>query len=111
MIDLLNIILMAPQQGQKGNGGGSSMWIMLILLIVIFWLFFIRPQSKKAKDQKKYRDSLKKGDKVITIGGIHGKILEVKDTTLVIETEGQNRLKIEKSAVSMDNTGQLSEKK
>jgi preprotein translocase subunit YajC len=67
----------------------------------------IRPQTKKAKDTKKFREALAKGDKVVTIGGVHGKIAEIKETTLIIETEGGGKLRIEKSAVSMEySTGQ-----
>lgn len=82
-------------------------FLLLILIAVVFYFFMIRPQTKKAKDTKKFREALNKGDKIVTIGGIHGKILEVKDTALIIETEGQGRLKVEKSAVSMEySTGQ-----
>lgn len=93
----------------NGSGGGFGSFIPLLLVIVVFYFFFIRPQIKKSKDQRKFREGLKKGDKVVTLGGIHGKILEVADTTVVIEVEGQNRLKIEKSAVAMeaDSSGSL----
>jgi len=79
-------------------------FLPLILIMVVFYFFFIRPQMKKAKDQRKYREALKKGDKIITIGGIHGKIIEVRETSFMIEVEGQNRLEIEKSAVVMDSS-------
>lgn len=82
-------------------------FLPLILIVLVFYLFFIRPQMKKSKDQKKFREALKKGDKIVTIGGIHGKIIEVQDTTFTVEVEGQNRLKIERSAVAMDNTSQI----
>ena len=109
MTDLLNILLFMPQQeGQKG--GGYSSLIFLVLIIVVFYLFFIRPQMKRSKDQKKYRENLKNGDKIITIGGIHGKILEVRDTAFIIESEG-TKLKIEKSAVAMDQSAQLGDTK
>jgi preprotein translocase subunit YajC len=68
-------ILMAPSK--DGGGGGASTFIMMLLLIVVFWLFFIRPQMKKNKDLQKFRKSLDKGQKIITIGGIHGKIIEM----------------------------------
>ena len=71
----------------------------IILLIVVFWLFFIRPQSKKAKEEQKYRDSLQKGDKVVTIGGLHGKVVEVKETTVVISLSPNTEVEIEKSAL------------
>ncbi|MCP4160772.1 MAG: preprotein translocase subunit YajC [Deltaproteobacteria bacterium] len=107
-MNLLNIILM---MGQGEEGGGIGSFLPLILIVLVFYLFFIRPQMKKSKDQKRFRESIGKGDKIITIGGIHGKILEVKETTVVIEIDGQNRLTIEKSALAMDRTSHLSEKK
>jgi preprotein translocase subunit YajC len=71
----------------------------------------IRPQMKKTKEQKKFRENLQKGQKIVTIGGIHGKIIEMQETTAIIEVEGQNRLKIEKSAIALDNSSQLQEGK
>ncbi|GAB4312446.1 MAG: preprotein translocase subunit YajC [Bacteroidales bacterium] len=103
------LLFMPPAEGQEG--GGLMSFLPLILIILVFYLFFIRPQMKKTKEQKKYRESLKKGDKIVTIGGIHGKIVEVRETTFIIEVEGGNRLKIEKSAVAMDGTTELGEKK
>ena len=103
------LLFMPSQEGQEGSGYIS--FIMLFLIILVFYLFFIRPQMRKSKEQRKYREALKKGDKVITIGGIHGKIVEVTDRTFTIEVEGQNRLKIEKTAVAMDGSTQLGEKK
>jgi preprotein translocase subunit YajC len=98
MINTLFVIL----QAAPGKGGfGYGQIVFLVLIVAVFYLFFIRPQSKKAKDQKKFREELKKGDRVVTIGGIHGKILEIRDTTFVIEVEGGTRLKIEKTAVAM----------
>lgn len=96
MSNLLNIVLQAT-----GKGFGYGQILFLVLIIAVFYMFFIRPQAKKAKDQKKFRESLQKGDKIVTIGGIHGKILEVRDTTVIIEVEGGNRLKMEKSAIAM----------
>ncbi len=107
-MNLLNVILMAPQGGQSGGGGMASSLIFLLLIFVVFYFFFIRPQVKKQKDQKKYRESLQKGQRIITIGGIHGKIVEIQETTCTIEVEGGNRLKIEKSAVATDAQDQLS---
>src|SRR5687768_4200841 len=94
---------------QQGGGGGSTLGSLLplLLIIVVFYFFMIRPQMKKAKDEKKYREGIAKGDKIVTIGGIHGKVSEIQDTTLIIEVEGGNRLKIEKSAVSMQATATL----
>jgi preprotein translocase subunit YajC len=100
-MNLLNILLMAPPAGDGKSGG--SIWqtvIMFALIAVVFYLFFIRPQSKRNKEMKKFRESLKKGDKILTAGGIHGKIIEMQETTAIIETEGQGRLKIEKSSIA-----------
>lgn len=101
--------MMSP--GENSEGGGIGSFLPLILIVLVFYLFFIRPQMRKTKEQKKFRETLAKGDKIITIGGIHGKILEIKETTVVIEVEGQNRLTIEKSAMAMDRSSHLSEKK
>ncbi len=75
-------------------------FLPLILIVVVFYFFMIRPQVKRNKEQKKFRESLGKGAKIVTIGGMHGKIVEVLETTFIIETEGQCRIKIEKSAVA-----------
>ncbi len=109
MNNLNFVLLMVPQEGSEG--GGTQFIIMILLMIVVFYFFMIRPQMKKTKEQKKFREGLKKGDKVITIGGIHGKVLEVKEPTMIIETEGQGRLKIEKSAAAMDTSSQMAEQK
>jgi preprotein translocase subunit YajC len=78
----------------------------MVLIIVVFYFFMIRPQMKKTKEAKQFRESLKKGDKIITIGGLHGKIVEVAETTFIIETEGGGKLRIEKSAVSSGAQGE-----
>lgn len=111
MINLNTILLFAPQPGQEGSGGGLWSFLPLILIILVFYLFFIRPQMRKTKEQKKFREALKKGDKVITIGGIHGKILEVDETTVQLDVGNQVRLTFEKSAIAMDTSSQLGEAK
>ena len=85
------------------------MWTSLLpflLIIVVFWLFFIRPQSKKAKEAQKFRDELKKGDKVVTIGGFHGKITEVKENTVMVSLAPNMEVEIEKSAL-VQNASQV----
>ena len=105
---MLNILLMAPAE----NGNPLVSFLPLILIILVFYMFFIRPQMKKQKDLRKFRESLKKGDKIITIGGIHGKIVEEQERTFTIEVEGGNRLRIERSAVAMDGASeQLGDKR
>jgi preprotein translocase subunit YajC len=91
-------------QAGGGAGGGAlgGMLIPMLLIVVVFYFFMIRPQVKKQKDQKKYVDELKKGDKVITTAGIHGRITDVFDTTLIVETEGGHKIRFEKSAISQD---------
>jgi preprotein translocase subunit YajC len=79
-------------------------FLPIILIIVVFYFFMIRPQLKKAKEQKKFRENIKVGDSIVTIGGIHGKIASVQDTTFMITVEGGNKLKIEKNAISMDSS-------
>lgn len=85
-------------------GQGGSTILMFGLMFVVFYLFMIRPQMKKTKEEKVFREGLKKGDRVVTIGGIHGKIVEVKDTTVLLDTGEGQKLKVEKAAVSKDNS-------
>ena len=93
-------------QAQPGFGGFQ--FIFLGLMIVVFWLFFIRPQAKKAKQQKGFIDNLQKGDKVVTIAGIHGTVNRINDDgTLQLEINPGSYIKIEKSSISMDWTAAL----
>jgi preprotein translocase subunit YajC len=85
-------------------GEGGSTIIMFVLMFVVFYFFMIRPQSKKAKEDKKFREELKKGDKVVTIGGIHGKVADVKESAVVLEVGNNVKFKVEKSAISRDNS-------
>jgi preprotein translocase subunit YajC len=107
------ILLFAPPQSAEGGSSSSSLlsFLPLVLIIVVFYLFFIRPQMKKSKDQKKFRENLKRGDKVITIGGLHGKIAEMDETTVTLEVGNQVRMTFEKSAIAMDNSAQLQQDK
>lgn len=73
--------------------------IMLVLMLVVFYFFMIRPQQKKQKELREFRNNLKAGDKVVTIGGVHGKILEITDTTVLVSSEG-TKIRFEKSAIS-----------
>ena len=93
---------------QAQGGAGSFQLIFLVGMVLVFWLFFIRPQAKKAKDQKKFIENLQKGDKIVTIAGIHAKIQQInEDGTLSIEISPGNYIKIEKSSISMEWTNQL----
>jgi preprotein translocase subunit YajC len=84
------------------GGFDSRMLIMYGLIALVFYFFMIRPQLKKQKDQKKFTEELKKGDKIITTAGMHGRIAEVADTTFLIETEGGGKIRFDKSAISLD---------
>ncbi len=89
-------------------GGSSFQFVFLGLMIVVFWLFFIRPQAKKAKQQKSFIENLQKGDKIVTIAGIHGVVNKInEDGTLSLEINPGSYIKIEKSAISMEWTTQL----
>ena len=94
-------ILMASPQGGEGQSPLVSLW-PLLLIIVVFYLFMIRPQVKKQKELRKYRQSLQNGDKVVTTGGIYGKIIGVTDQTVILEVEDQSRIKVDKNAILKD---------
>ena len=79
----------------------------MILIVVVFYFFMIRPQMNKAKDLKKFVAQLKKGDKVVTTAGIHGKIADINDTTILLETEGGGKIRFDKAAVSLDSSKTL----
>jgi preprotein translocase subunit YajC len=90
------------------KNGGSIQFLMMGAIILVFWLFMIRPQAKKAKQQKTFINDLKKGDKVVTIAGIHGTINKVNDdATLQLEVSPGSYMKIEKSAISLEWSQQL----
>jgi preprotein translocase subunit YajC len=97
----LNLLIL---QENASGGSGSTTWIMIAAMFAVVYFFMIRPQVKKNKAQLGFRDTLKNGDKVITTGGIHGRISGMKDSTMVIDTEGGGKLKIERSAISMELT-------
>lgn len=96
----ISILLQAP------GGGAMEQLLMILMIIVVFYFFMIRPQMKKAKMERAFKDSIKKGDKVVTIGGVHGKVLEVQEKTFMIEIDQNVKVKIEKSAISAEATKQ-----
>lgn len=98
-MNTLFIVLQTTSAGQ----GLLGLWPML-LIIVVMWFFMIRPQMKRQKELKAFRDSLKKGDKIVTTGGIYGKVMEINDFTILMEVEGGVKLKVDKSAVIKDMT-------
>ncbi len=84
------------------TGGGWSMWIMLLLIFVVMWFFMIRPQRKQQKELQAFRDGLKKGDKVVTIGGIYGTVAEIKDNYILMEIDNNVKIRVNKQALSKD---------
>jgi preprotein translocase subunit YajC len=101
MTNLLGIVLMAaPKQGQNP----WSSLIPLLLIMVVFYFFLIRPQMKRQKDLKNFRDSLKKGDRIITAGGIYGKINNISDHVITIDVGNNVLIKVDKSAVLRDTS-------
>lgn len=99
-----NLIVLQAQEQSPMN-----FWVMMGLLMVVFYFFMIRPQQKKAKEARKFREALQKGAKVVTIGGIHGKVVEVAETTVLVEVDSNVKLRFEKSAISPDGNAQLAE--
>ncbi len=96
---------MAPAGG-SGSGGWTSM-LTLVLIMVVFYFFMIRPQMKKQKEGKKFMENIQKGDKIVTIGGIIAKIIDIQENALIVETEGGTKLKILRSAISQENSASL----
>lgn len=98
-MNLLSVVLMGSPQ--PGTNPLVSL-LPLVLIIVVFYFFMIRPQMKRQKELSNYRNNLKKGDKIVTTGGIYGRIAEIDNSTIIIEVEDKMRLKIDKSAVLRD---------
>ncbi|EHQ29026.1 preprotein translocase subunit YajC [Mucilaginibacter paludis] len=87
---------------QAAGGAQYTQYIMMGLIVVVFYFFMIRPQIKKQKDQKKYVDEMKKGDKIVTTAGIHGKVVEIADVTILVEVDNGVKIRFDKSAISLE---------
>ncbi|MDA3881533.1 MAG: preprotein translocase subunit YajC [Prolixibacteraceae bacterium] len=96
------ILLFGQTTGEDQNPLG--MFLPLILVLVIFWFFMIRPQAKKQKELRKFRESIQKGDKVITTGGIYGKISSVKDTSVILQIDENTKITVDKNSIIKDPT-------
>ncbi len=96
----MNTILMMQPQGQESNPWMSM--LPLLLIIVVFYFFMIRPQMKRQKEIRKFRESLAKGDKVVTTGGIYGKIAEIKETTVILEVAKDVNITVDKAGIIKD---------
>ena len=100
-----SILLQSPQ------GGGMPQIVILIAIVVVFYFFMIRPQMRKQKAEQNFRTTLEKGAKIVTIGGIHGRIVEVSDKTFLVEVDNNVKMRIEKSAISAEATKALDQTK
>ena len=98
---MFNVVLQAPATGAQSS---MSMWVMLALMFLVMWFFMIRPQRKQQKELEKFRSELKKGDKVITAGGIYGTIAEIQDTTVLIKVDGEVKIRVDKTSIMRDST-------
>ena len=98
----LGILLQVPAETAEGGQGMMTQIMMFGAIFLVFYLFMIRPQMKKQKEAKKFKESLTVGTKVVTIGGIHGKIVDVKEETVTVEVSNGNRLTMEKAAIAKE---------
>lgn len=98
------ILLQAPGIGS----GGTINFILIGGILLVFYFFMIRPQQKKQKDQKKFINEIKKGDMVVTIGGMHGKIMSIDDNTVTLEVDRGAKIKFEKSSISLESSKEYS---
>ncbi|TAM98500.1 MAG: preprotein translocase subunit YajC [Chitinophagaceae bacterium] len=111
LLNLHSVFLMMPSGGKSGTGGGGMLFFIAAMLVVM-WLFMIRPQSKKAKNQKQFNQNIQKGDRIVTIAGIHGRISKINDDdTLQLEVSPGSYMTIERSAISMEFTQGLEKRK
>ena len=102
-MNILTLVLQTAAPAPQA-GGGMSLWIMLALMFVVMWFFMIRPQRKQQKELEKFRNSLKRGDKVVTAGGIYGTVDEIKDRTVLIKVDGEVKLRVDKNYLVRDFT-------
>lgn len=106
MITMLQAANAAQMQGPQW-----SFWVMIALMILVIWLFMWRPEAKRRKELAKFREGLKKGDKIITAGGIYGTVKEIKETTLLIEVDSNVTLRVDKNMVVADNSAATAQEK
>jgi preprotein translocase subunit YajC len=102
------VLLQTQTTGAQGNSSMMSL-IFMVGIFVVFYFFMIRPQQRRQKEQVKYREAVKKGDRVVTIGGLHGKIVELNNDTMTLEVDKGVKLTFEKSAISVEGTKRYSE--
>ncbi len=101
---LVQILAQATTQGQ--DGGGYMQIIFFVGIALVFYFFMIRPQQKKQKEQKKFIGEIKKGDAVVTVGGMHGKVYSVNDSQIILDVDKGTKLTFDKSSISLDASKQ-----
>ena len=101
---LLSFTLLQAASAQPAQGGNYSFLIMMLLIFVVMYFFMIRPQQKKQKEIVKFRESLKKGDKIVTVGGIYGVVAEVKEQYVLMEIDNNVKIRVDKQCVVRDST-------
>ena len=95
----MNFLVFLQAAAAAGAGGNWTFLLMMVLIFVVMYFFMIRPQQKKQKELVKFRDNLKKGDKVLTAGGIYGVVVEVKDQYVLVEVDANVKIRFDKSAI------------
>lgn len=100
----MNFLVFLQAEGAQATGGNWSFLVVMLLIFVVMWFFMIRPQQKKQKEIVQFRNSIQKGDRVVTIGGIYGTVVEVKDNVLFLEIDHNVKIKVDKSSVVKDTS-------
>lgn len=95
-------LLVLLQSASKPQGGGMSLLLMMLAIFVVMYFLMIRPQQKKQKELVKFRNQLKKGDKIVTIGGIYGTVDDIEERTLLIEVDKNVKIRVDKSSIVKD---------
>ena len=102
LCDMKLMTLLEAAGAQGAAGGQWTMWVMLLLIFVVMWFFMIRPQRKQQKELQKFRDGLQKGDKVVTVGGIFGTVVEIKEKSVLIEVDKDVKIRVDKNSLVKD---------
>lgn len=103
---MISTVLQTAAPAASSAAGSASMWIILILIFVVMWFFMIRPQRKQQKALEEMRRSLKKGDKVVTAGGIYGVVADLDERTVLMKVDGEVKLRVDKSSIQKDMSDQ-----
>ena len=106
LMNTLFVLLQSGAAAQPAGGSSASFWVMIILLFVVMWAFMIRPQRKQQKELEKFRSELKKGDKIVTAGGIYGTVDEVTEKTVLIKVDSDVKIRVDKNSIARDYTAQ-----